>query len=89
MEFPSQIGVIFETSTRDPSLSQINRQYEQIMYFGDGSNDFCVSRSLRTKDIVFPRKGFRLVSILEKEPISAQVIPWRNGKDVMNKIENI
>ena len=67
-------------------LSQINHQYEQMVYFGDGSNDFCVARSLGTKDIVFPREGFKLVAMLEKEPISAEVIPWTNGKDVMNKI---
>ena len=70
-------------------LSQMNHQYEQIVYFGDGSNDFCVARSLGTKDIVFPREGFKLVSMLEKEPISAQVIPWTNGKDVLNKIKKV
>ena len=61
-------------------LNQINRQYEQIVHFGDGKNYFYVARSFGTKDIVFPRKGSRLVSILEKEPISAQVIPWTNGR---------
>ena len=63
-----------------------SHQYEKIVFFGDGSNDLCLSLYLSSDDIVFPREGYKLASLLDQHCVQANVIPWKNGFDIIKHI---
>jgi pyridoxal phosphate phosphatase PHOSPHO2 len=67
--------------------------YDQIIYAGDGQNDFCPSTKLQKTDIVLPRSGKRFSSMLEKEKysskISAKVIGWASADDLLEVVRQI
>lgn len=42
-------------------------EYNNVCYFGDGTNDFCPARLLKKNDTLFVRKGFSLEKILAEE----------------------
>ena len=60
--------------------------YDKIFYIGDGRNDFCLSKKLGKNDFVFPRMNYTLYKILfdkdGKKYIKAEIIPWKNGKEI-------
>ena len=43
-----------------------SHKYEKIVFVGDGSNDLCLSLYLSSHDVVFPREGYKLVSLLDQ-----------------------
>jgi len=65
--------------------------YDRVAYVGDGSNDLCPSLRLRSNDIVFPRKGFALVKLIEKLDddleMLAKVVPWDTGLEILNELK--
>ena len=65
-----------------------NNQYDEMVYVGDGSNDFCAARTLGIKDIICPRQGYTLEKMLKeyKESIRAQIAPWKDGLDLIEKL---
>ena len=67
-------------------LDKQNQSYEQVVYIGDSMSDLCASQSLGNKDIVCPRKGFKLDKVLETKNVEAQIISWKDGKDLMEKL---
>ena len=57
--------------------------YDQIVYVGDGSNDFCPSSLLRDGDFVFAREGYPLEKkIKSEEKIPPFVYSWKTGEDM-------
>ena len=67
------------------------KNYSEIKYIGDGSNDLHAALALTEKDILFPRKNHKLMNIISRGGcnIKAAICPWDNGLDIMNfMIEN-
>ena len=67
--------------------------FDRIFYIGDGRNDFCLSKKLGKNDIVFPRFNYSLYKILfdknGKNEVKAQIIPWKNGKDILDVLQKL
>ncbi|XP_056135033.1 pyridoxal phosphate phosphatase PHOSPHO2 isoform X2 [Lampris incognitus] len=68
--------------------------YQRMFYVGDGGNDLCPTFCLRGHDVVMPRKGFTLESLLAKlqsrdENISlrARVISWSSGTEILKELK--
>jgi len=61
------------------------KNYQQIKYFGDGSNDLHPAMALSKKDMLFPRKNFKLMQLISngENEINANVCPWTNGYDIL------
>ena len=60
----------------------------------DGGNDFCPAKKLMKKgDIVFPREGHRFLQRIEiedlKNDLTCDIVPWKNGEDIINKLKEI
>ncbi|UYV61574.1 hypothetical protein LAZ67_1005347 [Cordylochernes scorpioides] len=60
--------------------------FNQVAYVGDGRNDLCPSLTLTSRDLVFPRKGFKLDSLIQekKEDLDAAYFTWESGHDIRN-----
>ena len=65
-----------------------NDQYDEMVYIGDGINDFCAARTLGIKDVICPKQGYCLEKMLKEEEklISAQIAPWKDGLDIIEKL---
>ena len=67
--------------------------FDRIFYIGDGQNDFCLSKKLTANDIVFPRFNYSLYKIIfnknGKNEVKAQIIPWKNGKDICDVLKKL
>ena len=67
--------------------------FDRIFYIGDGKNDFCLSKKLGKNDIVFPRFNYSLYKILfdknGKNEVKAKIIPWKNGKDILDVLQKL
>ena len=57
--------------------------YEKLVYVGDGSNDLCAALTLGANDIVCPREGFALEKLLKQNCVQAQILPWKDGIDLL------
>jgi len=72
-------------------LSKQNNRYKNIVYLGDGSNDFCPSTILKENDILFPRKNFALFKELYKKNkinmLECKVFPWEDGLEIIEVIK--
>ena len=63
-----------------------SHQYEKIVFVGDGSNDLCLSLYLSSDDVIFPREGYKLASLLDQHCVQAKVIAWKDGFDIIKYI---
>ncbi|KAF9927952.1 hypothetical protein FBU30_002740 [Linnemannia zychae] len=66
----------------------INAQdYTQVIYMGDGSNDFCPSTKLlrNRHDLVLARRGFPLEHRIKERPelVQAEVVYWETAQDML------
>ena len=75
-----------KTSVLKEFLQVENHDYHQIIYFGDGSNDYCPAKFLSSKDKICPRQGFPLEEVLNQKPVQAQVFAWSDGYDILKFI---
>ncbi|PIK58481.1 hypothetical protein BSL78_04614 [Apostichopus japonicus] len=71
-------------------------KYERIFVIGDGGNDFCPCKLLTENDVIFPRKGYRLIKKLERlsksgdeEPVLASIVPWEDGEDLLASFKQV
>ena len=66
------------------------KKYDEIKYFGDGSNDLHPVMALSETDTVFPRKDFKLADLISngENKIKADVCPWRDGSDILEVCRN-
>merc|ERR1712018_613274 len=86
---PNEWGGSCSITERDFCKEQILKYHIKSThdYVGDGLNDFCAAQSLGAKDIVCARQGKKLESVLEKESISAKVVIWDDGLDLLDKLK--
>ncbi|XP_075212418.1 pyridoxal phosphate phosphatase PHOSPHO2-like [Lycorma delicatula] len=63
--------------------------YNKIIYIGDGKNDMCAALSLKENDLLFPRVGFLLHSMLSNitRRIKPKIFPWTNGSNIINILQ--
>lgn len=64
--------------------------YQTVAYVGDGSNDLCPALRLKSSDLVFPRKGFRLIDKISSScfPVKARVLPWSTGFEILSSLQS-
>ncbi len=57
----------------------------QVIYVGDGSNDFCAAKQLASDDYLFVRRGFRLEKLISDghEQLQCQIEYWTDWKDLL------
>lgn len=69
------------------------KNYERIVYIGDGRNDLCPILRLSEADLACPRKDYPLVDRLNKLPTSmsmkAKIVLWEDGTDLQRNLEQI
>ncbi|XP_045782155.1 pyridoxal phosphate phosphatase PHOSPHO2-like [Maniola jurtina] len=69
-----------------------SRQYERIVYTGDGRNDYCPATSLPPNSIVFPRKGFPMDDLIQKTlaspspQVKCAVVPWSHASTILQTL---
>lgn len=68
--------------------------YNQIVYAGDGKNDFCPILRLSENDLACVREGYPCVDLVKqastdnaKQKVRANVCVWKNGNDILRRIE--
>ncbi|GAB2223578.1 hypothetical protein Droror1_Dr00017719 [Drosera rotundifolia] len=59
-------------------------QAKQIIYVGDGKNDFCPSMKLSARDYVMPRKNLKLWDMIlaDSSLVKAQIHGWNDGEEL-------
>ncbi|KAF9110501.1 hypothetical protein BGX27_006266 [Mortierella sp. AM989] len=70
----------------------INSQsWDQVVYMGDSTNDFCPSTRLQSKDVVLARGGLLLEKEIKENPqlVKANVVYWDNARDVLQATQAI
>jgi hypothetical protein len=91
----------------DPSISSMSlknllaakilesdaREYDRVVYVGDGANDFCPATRLTEFDFLFARKGKALSRLLEDEEmrsrVKATVMLWEDGKGLLHNFKTV
>lgn len=65
--------------------------WEQVIYMGDSTNDFCPSTRLQSKDVVLARAGLLLEKEIKEnlQLVKVQVIYWHDAKDVLRATQAI
>lgn len=68
-------------------ILQDRQHYEQVVYIGDGANDFCPITKLTSADFALPRKNFALENVIaQRHPttinLQAALMPWSTGDDL-------
>ncbi|KAG9319587.1 hypothetical protein KVV02_000612 [Mortierella alpina] len=67
------------------------QSWDQIVYMGDSTNDFCPSTHLRPHDIVLARAELLLEKAIKAQPelIKANVTYWKSAQDVLQACNGI
>jgi 2,3-diketo-5-methylthio-1-phosphopentane phosphatase len=69
------------------------RDYSNILYIGDGENDYCPSTLLDQKNHLFPREEYALHKMLSDEKIKTKlecnIHPWKNGFNIIEVINKL
>ena len=66
--------------------------FEQVVYAGDGRNDYCPGLHLgNSSDVFFVRRGFSLDNMLRrhahlKETIKSEIIYWSDASDIIRRL---
>ena len=65
------------------------KSYEEIKYFGDGTNDLHPAQELRENDKVFPRKGYPLLGMVsdQNHGVKAKICPWKDGSEILENLK--
>ena len=67
--------------------------YRNILYAGDGTNDYCPSTILREEDILFPRSNFPLAKKLLKqehaEKLKCKVHLWQDAYKIIEELNKL
>ena len=64
------------------------KNYQKVLYFADGDNDYCPVVKLTQNDRVFSRKDFGLDHRIAKEGnVKAQVQSWTSGVDLLSLLK--
>ncbi|KAJ3211685.1 DNA-directed RNA polymerase III core subunit ret1 [Entophlyctis luteolus] len=70
------------------------KEYDMIIYGGDGRNDYCPMTKLGGGDFALARKGFSLEKLLDSDPkypaaIQARLLWWNEADDLLAHVESI
>ncbi|KAF9339751.1 hypothetical protein BGZ91_004827 [Linnemannia elongata] len=67
--------------------------WEQVIYMGDASNDFCPSTRLSRQrgDLVLARRGLSLEQRIKERPelVRAEIVYWQDAQDVLEVTKDI
>ncbi|KAF9273062.1 hypothetical protein BGZ68_001870 [Mortierella alpina] len=68
-----------------------SHRWEQVVYMGDSTNDFCPSTRLQRNDVVLARRGLLLEKEIKenKDLVKANVVYWDNAVDVLEATQSI
>ncbi|KAF9349292.1 hypothetical protein BGX26_012387 [Mortierella sp. AD094] len=68
-----------------------SQSWDQVVYMGDSTNDFCPSTRLQSKDVVLARRGLLLEKEIKENPqlVKANVVYWDNARDVLQATQAI
>ncbi|XP_063815922.1 phosphoethanolamine/phosphocholine phosphatase isoform X2 [Pseudophryne corroboree] len=73
--------------------SQEGVKFENLLYVGDGSNDFCPSVVFTSTDVAFPRKNYPMHKLIrkmeekQKGAFKARVVPWDSAEMVAQYLQ--
>lgn len=83
--------ILFNNHIQENSLNM--DMYSNIIYAGDGENDYCLSTILRENDILFPRNNFPLHEKLFKKGFAknlrCNICIWDDGFGILNEIKKL
>ncbi|KAI7816528.1 phosphatase phospho-type [Gamsiella multidivaricata] len=67
------------------------QSWDQVIYMGDSTNDFCPSTRLQTEDLVLARASLLLEKEIRLHPelVRAKVLYWESPKDALAKIQSV
>ncbi|KAF9571295.1 putative phosphatase phospho1 [Mortierella alpina] len=67
------------------------QSWDQIVYMGDSTNDFCPSTRLRAHDLVLARAELLLEKAIKAQPesVKANVTYWKSAQDVLHACNSI
>ncbi|KAF9298598.1 hypothetical protein BGZ88_005815 [Linnemannia elongata] len=68
-----------------------SQPWDQVIYMGDSTNDFCPSTRLQSRDIVLARADLLLEKHIKMhlDMVKAQVIYWQSPADVLTITQNL
>ncbi|KAG0290453.1 hypothetical protein BGZ96_006077 [Linnemannia gamsii] len=70
-----------------------SHNWTQVIYMGDGSNDFCPSTHLSRErgDLVLARRGLSLEQRIKERPelVKAEIVYWKDAQDVLEATKDI
>lgn len=61
----------------------------KFFYAGDGRNDVCGVRRVPAGGKAFPRGGFRLEKLLEREEVKADVRVWKDAEELLRNVQEV
>lgn len=74
-------------------IHDYNRSYDNLLYVGDGENDFCPSTILCTNHHLFPRECFDLYNMLYRgnriNKLNCKITPWVNGFKIAEVVKKL
>lgn len=79
----------------DAYLARVQEEslYANILYVGDGENDYCPSILLKNSDYLFPRENYTLHHKLYKNDyakfLKCQIHPWNHGEKIVKIVKNL
>jgi len=80
------------SASMSPSSPEETCIYDQVVYIGDGGNDYCPSTLLRPTDAVCVRAGYRLESVItsRRDQIKSQkVLMWKDYKELASHLHSL
>jgi len=68
--------------------------YDEVVYLGDATNDFCPATKLESSDTLLARSDYKLHLMLRERldiavQVHARVAFWRDGDDVLEFVRNM
>ncbi|KAF9155321.1 hypothetical protein BGX21_005497 [Mortierella sp. AD011] len=68
-----------------------SQSWDQVVYMGDSTNDFCPSTRLQSKDVVLARRNLLLEKEIKENPqmVMANIVYWDNARDVLQATQAI
>jgi len=71
-----------------------NIKFKNVVFVGDGKNDFCLTKVLSKNDLVCYRIGYKLEEKIAKwkkdnfvEEVEYQSLPWNTGFEIIEKLK--
>jgi pyridoxal phosphate phosphatase PHOSPHO2 len=95
-QFPHNCDLCIASQCKGLELEKFlkDKKYEKIFFVCDGGNDFCPAKKIMKKaDIVFPREGHRFLKRIKienlKDELKCEIVPWKTGEDIINRLKQI